>query len=73
MCTQHSASEVTVCDVSVDDVRRSLDGLAVSFEPTPAGTRVVNHDEAQRARFRARLAAAIANHGGRLPPIGDER
>lgn len=72
MCTQHSANEITVCDVAVGDVRRSLGGLAVSFEPSPVGTRVVNHDEAQTTRFRVRLAEAIANHGGRLAPLGDD-
>lgn len=70
VCTQQSANDVTVCDVAVDDVRRSLDGFGgISFEPTSSGTRVLNHDDYQTERFRTRVAAAIGGHGGRLAPI----
>ena len=69
MCTQDAQNDVTVCDVALPDVRAApQDVPAVTFEHLEGrGTRVVAEDGAQVARFRARLAGALAPHGSSLP------
>lgn len=70
MCTEHDENAVVVCDVAIADVRHALAALAnIEIAPIPyEGTRVVNHDPSQLREFRARLSAAIAQHGGLLDP-----
>ncbi len=73
MCTQHSFDDITVCDTAITGVRDAFAGDdAVTFEEAPAGgTRVSNTQPAKRERFRRRLGAAIAPHGGSLPKTSD--
>jgi len=69
MCTQHSLDDITVCDTAIAGVRGAFAGEdAITFAEAPGGgTRVSNTRPAERERFRQRLGAAIAPHGGSLP------
>jgi len=69
MCTENSPDDITVCDIAITSVRDVFsDKDGVTFEEAPGGgTRVSNTQPAERDRFRFRLGAAIAPHGGSLP------
>lgn len=70
MCTSNGPVDVTVCDVALSDVQTALaDVPRVAFTHLPyQGTRVTG-DAAQVEVFRERLGAALAPHGGSLPPV----
>lgn len=69
MCTENSPDDITVCDIAITSVRDAFsDGDGVTFAEAPGGgTRVANTNPSERERFRRRLDAAIAPHGGSLP------
>lgn len=70
MCTSNAADDVVVCDVALPDVRRlvgALPGVRLTHLPYE-GTRVHSAGDVPVAVFRAAVGAAIAPHGGALPP-----
>lgn len=66
MCTEHSSSEITVCDVAIGDVKASLSALpSVEFIHKPyEGTLVRNADPSITDEFLHQARQAIALHSG---------